>query len=331
MEIEVKSHYYNYYNVKGRYTTSEPIKAGWVEKYESVEDRIEGNNSNKDSEVYKANVKLEDIYYDLGVANRAKYASYEELQYAIAAKYSSAEYHAKYTAAERGAMYQNELSMSAFGYCSNLADPRLNGAVHVETDSAKKSYNRQCVNNQINNIFTNNGISQDSYKNINFTFLINPYTYELTVDGDADKSVMSRMEALLNENGNAKELFFHILNSIGSANINKDVLAKYQAASMLREYTGLDIQKFTQTKDALLDENGNHILDIFKTGVQESAKVPSGFTGAAYDIFEEYIKQITAEDVNSIDDMYLSIGFENGQLKDMANSNIVKTGFNVTF
>ncbi|MCM1254064.1 MAG: DUF4885 domain-containing protein, partial [Clostridium sp.] len=178
--------------------------------------------------------------------------------------------------------------------------------------------------------FTNNGISQDSYKNINFTFLINPYTYQLFVEGNADKSVMSQMETLLNENGNAKELFFHILNSIGSVNINKNVLAKYQAASMLREYTGLDIQKFTQTKDGLMDGNGNNILDVFKTGVRESAKVSSGFTGAAYDIFEEYIKQITATDVNSIDDMYLSIGFENGQLKDMANSNIVKTGFNVT-
>lgn len=331
MEIEVKSHYYNYYNVKGRYTTSEPQKAGWVEKYESVEDRIEGNNSNKDSEVYKAYVKLEDIYYDLGVANRAKYSSYEELQNAIAQKYSSAEYYGKYTVAERNAMYQNELSMSAFGYCSNMNDPRLNGEVHAETDSEKKSYNRQCVNNQINNIFTNNGISQTLFGNSSFTFIINPYTYQLTVEGNADKSIMSQMETLLNENGNSKELFFHILNSIGSKNIDKNVLAKYRAASMLREYTNLDIRNFTQTKDGLIDGNGNNILDIFKKGVKESSKVPSEFKGAAYDIFEEYIKQITSTDVNSIDDMYLSIGFENGQLKDMSNSNIIKTGFNVTF
>lgn len=330
MEIEVRSHYYNYYNVKGRYTTSEPIKAGWVERYESVEDRIEGNNSNKDSEVYKANVKLEDIYYDLGVANRAKYSSYEELQYAIAAKYSSAEYRSKYTVAERSAMYQNELSMSAFGYCSNLTDPRLNGEVHAETDSEKQSYNRECVNNQINNIFTNNGISQSSFGNSNFTFIINPYTYQLFVEGNADKSIISQMETLLNENGNSKELFFHILNSIGSTNINKNVLAKYQAASMLREYTGLDIRNFTQTKDGLIDGNGNNILDVFKKGVKESSKVPSEYKGAAYDIFEEYIKQITSTDVNSIDDMYLSIGFENGQLKDMSNSNIVRTSFNFT-
>ena len=333
MEIDVKSHYYNYYNVKGRYTTSEPQKAGWVEKYESVEDRIEGNNSNKDSEVYKAYVKLEDIYYDLGAANRAKYSSYDELQTAIGQKYlfSNSPYYGKYSYTERRAMYENELSMSAFGYCGNMNDPRLNGAVHAETDSEKKSYNRQCVNNQINNIFTNDGISHTLFGNSSFTFIINPYTYQLTVEGNADKSIMSQMETLLNENGNSKELFFHILNSIGSTNIDKNVLAKYRAASMLREYTNLDIRNFTQTKDGLIDRDGNNILDIFKKSVKESSKIPSEFKGVAYDIFEEYIKQITSTDVNSIDDMYLSIGFENGQLKDMANSNIIKSGFNVTF
>ena len=247
MEVEVRSHYYNYYNVKGRYTTSEPVSAGWAERYESVEDRIEGNNNNKDSELYKAYVKLEDIYYDIGAANRAKYSSYDELQTAIGQKYlfSNSPYYGKYSYTERRAMYENELSMSAFGYCGNMNDPRLNGAVHGETDSEKKSYNRQCVNNQINNIFTNNGISQTLFGNSSFMFIINPYTYQLTVEGNADKSILSQMETLLNENGNSKELFFHIL--------------------------------------------------------------------------------------NSIDDMYLSIGFENGQLKDMSNSNIINTGFNVTF
>lgn len=330
MEIEVKSHYYNYYDVKGRYTPSEPQKAGWAKSFESVEDRIEGNNRNKDSELYKAYVKLEDIYYDSGAANRAKYSSYDELQMALSQKYLShnSPYYGKYSYTERQAMYQNELSMSAFGYCGNMNDPRLNGPVHGETDSEKKSYNRRCVNNQINNIFTSNGINQISFADSSFSFTINPYTYQLIVDGNADKSIISQMEALLNENGNSKELFFHILNSIGSTNVDKNVLAKYRAASLLREYTGLDIRDFTQTKDGLMDKDGNNILDIFKKKIKESSKVPSEFKGAAYDNFAEYIKQITSTDINNITDMYLSIGFENGQLKDMSNSDIIKSGFN---
>ena len=333
MGMEVRSHYYNYYNVKGRYKTSEPISAGWAEIYESVEDRIEGNNNNKDSEKYKAYVTLEDIYYDLGAANRAKYSTYEELQNAMEQKYLSVNspYYGKYSSAERSAMYQNELSMSAFGYCGNLTDPRLNGPVHGETDSEKKSYNRQCVNNQINNIFTNNGISRTSFENSSFSFIINPYTYRLTVEGDAEQSIMSKMEALLNENRNSKELFFHILNRIGSANVNKNVLAKYRVASLLREYTDLDIRNFTQTKDGLIDGDGNNILDVFKKNIKESSKIPSEFKEAAYDNFAGYVNQITKVDVNSIDDMYLSIGFENGQLKDMNNSNIIRTGLDFAY
>lgn len=330
--MEIRSHYYNYYNVKGRYNTSKPEKTDWEKSFESVDDRIEGNNRNKDSELYKAYVKLDDIYYDIGAANRAKYSSYDELQMPISQKYlfHNSPYYGKYSYTERQAMYQNELSMSAFGYCGNMNDPRLNGPVYAETDSEKKSYNRQCVNNQINNIFANNGISQALIAGSNFSFTINPYTYQLTVDGNSDKSIISQMEALLNENGNSKELFFHILNSIGSSNVDKNVLAKYRAASMFKEYTDLDIRDFTQTKDGLIDNDGNNILDIFKKKIKESSKVPPEFKGVAYDTFAEYIKQITSTDVNSIKDMYLSIGFENGQLKDMSNSNIIKTGFNFT-
>lgn len=333
MEVGVKSYYYNYYNVKGRYTPSEPEKAGWAKRYESVEDRIEGNNGNKDSELYKAYVKLEDIYYHLGVENRAKYASYKELQIAMHQKYYAVDspYYKKYSAAERRAMHDNELNMSAFGTCGNMDDPRLNGPVHGETDSEKKSYNRQCVNKQIYNIFTNNGINSNSFANGSFSFTINPYTYRLTVEGNADKAVMSRMEELLNENGNAKELFFYILNSIGSANINKDVLAKYRAASQLREYTGLDIRDFVQTKEGLVDEDGNNILDVFKEKIRESSKVPSEFKGAAYDNFAKHIKQIMKTDINNIDDMYLEIGYENRQLKDISNGHIIKAGFDFGF
>lgn len=330
MQVEVRSHHYNYYNVKERYTPAKPQKTGWEKRYESVENRIEGNNNNRDTDLYKAYVKLENIYYDLGVANRARYSTYEELSAAISQKYQSP-YYMQFSYSERKAMCDNELSMSAFGHCGNMSDPRLNGPVYAETDSEKKSYNRQCVNKQINNIFANAGINVGFLENKSFSFTINPYTYELMVDGNGDKSVMLQMEALLNDNGNSKELFFHILNSIGSGNINKMVLAKYRVASLLREYTDLDIQDFVQTKNGLVDEKGNRILDVFKQKVKESSKVPAEFKGAAYDNFEQYINQIASTDINNIDDMYLSIGFENGQLKDISNGNIISGGFNFTY
>jgi hypothetical protein len=50
-------------------------------------------------------------------------------------------------------------------------------------------------------------------------------------------SAFGYMENILNKDRNSKELFFHILKEIGSVNVDKNVLAKYRAASILREYT----------------------------------------------------------------------------------------------
>jgi hypothetical protein len=109
--------------------------------------------------------------------------------------------------------------------------------------------------------------------------------------------------------------------------VDKDVLAKYRAASILREYADLDIRDFTQTEDGLVDKDGRNILDICKEAIKSTSKVPAQFKDDAYDNFAEQIKQITATDVSSIQDLYLSIGYENGQLKDLANSSVIRTGF----
>jgi hypothetical protein len=334
MAVELKSHVYNYYNVQGRYSPATPEKASWIKLYEDQEDSISSNNYNKDSEQYKALVKLEDTYYELGVSNRARYSSYDELQTALAQKYlyKNSPYAGKYTYEERRAMYDNELSMSAFGHCGNMSDPRLNGPVHGETDSERKTYNRQAVNQQICSIFAGNGISQSMLAGNTFTFTINPYTYELTVDasGDTDQSLVSNMEDLLNQDRNAKELFFHILKGIGSNNINQDVMAKYKAGSLLREYADLDIRDFTQTEDGLVDQDGKNILDLFAEAIRSTSKVPAAYKGVVYDNFEEQIAQITAKEVDGIQDLYLSIGYENGELKDLANSSVVRTGLEYT-
>jgi hypothetical protein len=165
-----------------------------------------------------------------------------------------------------------------------------------------------------------------------FTFTINPYTYELTVDasGDTDQSLVSTMENLLNQDRNAKELFFHILKGIGSTNINQDVMAKYKAGSLLREYADLDIRDFTQTEDGLVDQDGKNILDLFAEAIRTTSKVPAAYKGAVCDNFEEQIAQITAKEVDGIQDLYLSIGYENGELKDLANSSVVRTGLEYT-
>ena len=43
----------------------------------------------------------------------------------------------------------------------------------------------------------------------NLVFSIDPYTYQLTVSGNADRDILSQIEKLLNEGDNAKNIWTH--------------------------------------------------------------------------------------------------------------------------
>jgi hypothetical protein len=58
-------------------------------------------------------------------------------------------------------------------------------------------------------------------------------------------------------------------------------------------------------------------LDLFAEAIRSTSKVPAAYKGVVYDNFEEQIAQITAKEVDGIQDLYLSIGYENGELKDL--------------
>ena len=70
MSVEINSSYYNYYNVKGRYSPETPQTPSWKKLYEVVDDRVKSNNENPESGIYKAHCKLEETYYHSSVSNR---------------------------------------------------------------------------------------------------------------------------------------------------------------------------------------------------------------------------------------------------------------------
>lgn len=162
MSIGLDTAYYNYYNVKGRYSPETPQTPAWKRTYEVVDDRIEGNNRSQDCDAFRAAVKLEETYYAVSVSNRAKYKTEDDLKQALSEKYFSSSAYSQYTRTERNAMYQNELNMTMFGCLSgggNVNDPHLDGPVYGTTDEEVFTYNRQMVNTQINNIFPRLGLT----------------------------------------------------------------------------------------------------------------------------------------------------------------------------
>ena len=75
---------------------------------------------------------------------------------------------------------------------------------YIRNTDKEKQYARSVVNQQISNLFSKNGISLS--KQADLTFSIDPYTYQLTVSGNADRDTLSQIEKLLNEGDNAKNI-----------------------------------------------------------------------------------------------------------------------------
>ena len=325
MSMEVNSLYYNYYNVKGRYSPETPQTPAWRKTYEVVDDRIESNNGNPESEIYKAHCKLEETYYDIAVSNRAKYKDEDSLRQALSQKYLSGDTYKNYDYTQRRAMYENELNMTMYGTCGNMNDPRLGGSVKAPTDTEQAAYNRQMVNTQISNILSNAGLDISLLGNM--TFSIEPFNYTLTMLGLDDKST-SIVEQFLNSDNNSAELFYHIIQS-NRSRIDESVLDKYRAMRNFKEVTGEDLRTYQQTKDGFVDSNGRNALDVYKEALKTTNNIPAQYKGAAFEVFSGNLQTLMSKDFANIPDMILQIGFSNGKLQDNVFNPALIKGLNL--
>lgn len=327
--MSIESCYYNYYNVKGRYTPETPQIPGWKEDYAVTTDKICNNNKSRDSDAYKAYCKLEDTYYALSVSNREKYDSEHELGAVLALKYSAQGAYRQYSDTERRAMYDNEYNMSVYGCLSgggNVDDPHIDGAVCDPTDSEKQSYNRQMVNEQLNTLLSNSGIDISQLSKYNMTFTIDPFNFILKISGVEDEELASKIENALNSGNNAQQLFCHILNSSKSS-ISDDVLTKYRTVKEFQNITGFNLNEFTQTEDGFVNANGENALDIYKESLKNSNAVPSQYKGAAYSYFESLLNKLSSKNYAGIQDLNLSINYQNGMLYDISDPDIQTAKF----
>ena len=321
MSLEVKSSYYNYYNVKGRYSPETPQTPSWKKLYEVVDDRVKSNNENPESGIYKAHCKLEETYYNKAASNRARYKDADSLKQALGEKYLFGDAYKNYSYEQRRAMYENELNMTMYGTCGNMNDPHLEGPVKASTVSEQAAFNRKMVNTQISTILSNAGLDVSMLGNM--TFSIEPFNHTLTVMG-LDTQTKSIVEQLLNSNDNSVELFYHIMHS-NRSRIDESVLDKYRAIQNFKEVTGDDLRTFSQTKDGFVDKNGRNALDVYKKALETTDRIPAQFKGAAFEVFAGNLHTLMGKDFASIPDMILQIGFSNGELQDnVFNSDIMR-------
>ncbi|MFP7272865.1 DUF4885 family protein [Bacillus safensis] len=180
----------------------------------------------------------------------------------------------------------------------------------------KKIFNRQKVNEQLQDLFSKNGISIP--KNTNLTFTIDPNNFKLVVSGSKDESLMKQIEDLLNTTNNTRELFFHIMKSRNddSTQFTPDSLAKFHLVNQIKTVTGYNLKDLSIVNGQFVTDNGTNIFDLYKEELlknpytAENARIAASHYGAQ--LFD-----LAKNGFDSIPDLVLSIGYQNGSLYDI--------------
>ncbi|MGN7333008.1 DUF4885 family protein [Bacillus altitudinis] len=225
------------------------------------------------------------------------------------------------TKSEREAAYSIEIGWANNGtgghYNSNDAAFRNENRYDPTQESVeKKLLNRQKVNEQLQALFSTNGLNIP--KNANLTFTIDPNHFKLVVSGSTDESLIKQIEDILNTSNNTRELFFHIMKSRNddSTQFTPDSLAKFHLVNQIKTVTGYDLKDLSIVNGQFVTDTGANIFDIYKEELlknpytAENARIAASHYGAQ--LFD-----LAKNGYDSIPDLVLSIGYENGSLYDI--------------
>lgn len=238
---------------------------------------------------------------------------------------------------ERDVAYSNEIQMLSSGNIngSDMRDSLFRGITinGVAEDENEKTFKRQVVNSEINNLFEENGIEVPEGAELSFS--IDPYSYDLTVSGIEDKELKEKIKDLLNSGDNSKELYLHIAllsqsNVTKSTQFTKDGFRKYNLYHEALNVTGFDIRSLTEKDGSYYTEDGEDIVDIFNNQIDEMAKsnnnyVPKQYSAQCKEYFASMVHEISAKGWDNIPDMTLSIDYSDNELQDVyQNTNYSK-------
>ena len=140
------------------------------------------------------------------------------------------------TDTERRIAYNYHMQMCRTGKINgvNYQDSLFRG-IEVDGDSVdsdKIQFERALVNSQISNILKQAGVDTSSITK-DCTFTVDPYSYEITVDG-VDEETKVLMQNALNVGNNGKNLYKHIYycstqDGCESSQVTEESKMKYEA------------------------------------------------------------------------------------------------------
>lgn len=225
------------------------------------------------------------------------------------------------TQKERNAAYSMEMSWANSGtggqYNFNDSAFRNEQSYDPTQESVeRKVFNRQKVSEQLQGLFSKNGINIPLDTNLRFT--IDPNSFKLTVNGSKDESLVSQLENLLNTDNNARELFFHIMKSRSddSTQFTPKSLEKFHLINQIKTVTGYNLKDLEIVNGKFITENGTNVFDIYK---EELLKNPytAQHASIAASHYGSQLYELAKNGFDSIPDLVLSIDYKNDSLNDI--------------
>lgn len=227
------------------------------------------------------------------------------------------------TKEEREAAYDMEISWANSGAegggCYDFRDAAFRNEKAYDPgleSRERKAFNRQKVNEQLQSLFSKNGVTIPNGKSLTFT--IDPNSFKLTIGGSKDEAMINQLESLLNTDNNSRELFYHIMKSRAhdSTQFSTEKLDKFRLVNEIKTTTGYNLKDLEIVNGKFITEDGTDILTIYREKLSQNPYTKD-HVGAAMSYYGATLQKLAKNGFDSIPDLTLSILYEDNQLQDI--------------
>ncbi len=229
------------------------------------------------------------------------------------------------TEEEREIGYRNEMSVLKRGTTQSLDFKdsffRINNIKlsYQEEVCSEVSFDRQMLNNQINNIFQKNNIELKDGEN--YYLSVNPYDYYISVEG-VNEDKKHAMEQALNVGDNGKNLWSHIYycstrDEAKSSQTNLLSYQKHRTFLDVYEYTGYKLNELEPANGTYYTPDGKDIKVLIKNAVWKDEDIPIDFREGVVSSICDQITEICQYGWDNIPDMTLMISGNSQGMHDI--------------
>ena len=156
---------------------------------------------------------------------------------------------------ELGRMLEVEWVNDDFAFNCKVSDPE------------EDAFNRQMINRQIENILSDAGVCINEGENL--TFSIDPYSYEISVNGNVAEEKRKQIEDALNQGENGWNLYTHVYfcakDRMNSTQISQEGQLKRHMNDLFYEFYGIKLCECKKQGDDFITPDGRSVRDMIGT------------------------------------------------------------------